>query len=407
MEVASVPPSATRPVIAARAVAGQEDTMNGSVTMGRIVGVPLRIHWSAPLLVIILGGSLSSRTLPDWAPGYSGGAYTTVGLIGALLLTASLVLHEVAHAVTARRAGIEVKDVTVFGLGGVTRIGPTKTPRVEFTVSVIGPLASLVIAGLSCAAALVTHDALHWALVSAVLFWIAWLNLLLGAFNLLPAAPLDGGRILQAAVWRLRDDRQQAVRIAGRSGQVAGALMIAGGWIELTSGSSAGLWLMFIGFFVSVSALAEVRRSVLETALRGVPVAEAMSAPVVTGADWSTVDRFLDETGRDHHHSAIPLLDFDGRPSGIVEVRRLMAVPAAQRAQVRVRELAAPLSQCVLASPGDSLVDVLEQGGPTRPLRILVMDEGRLVGIVTGYDIARLAQRHLPARGTPRVGPVG
>jgi len=150
-------------------------------------------------------------------------------------------------------------------------------------------------------------------------------------FNLLPAAPLDGGRVLQAAIWWRRGDRERAERIAGRTGQLAGTLMIVAGWVELTHGASAGLWLMLVGLFVSVSALAEVRRSILETALRGVLVAEAMSAPVVTGPDWLTVDRFLEDIATKGHHSAIPLLDFDGQPSGIVDLRQLSAVATRAR----------------------------------------------------------------------------
>ncbi len=175
--------------------------MKGSVPLGRIFGVPLRIHWSAPLLVFLLSSGLASQTLPAWAPGQSDAVYTAAGLIGALLLMGSLLAHEAAHAVTARRAGIDVQDVTVWGLGGVTRIGRARTAGVQFRVAASGPLTSLVLGGLGVAAALGTQDALHWAVLSAVLLWTGWANLLLGVFNLLPAAPLDGGRVLQAVLW--------------------------------------------------------------------------------------------------------------------------------------------------------------------------------------------------------------
>ncbi|WP_345704847.1 hypothetical protein [Kitasatospora paranensis] len=132
---------------------------------------------------------------------------------------------------------------------------------------------------------------------------------------------------------------------------MAGALMVFGGWFEVLHGSGAGLWLLLIGFFVSVSAGAEVRRSALETALQGVPITEAMSSPVVTASDWLTTERLLEELPTKGRHSVLPLVDFDGRASGLLAVRRLSAVPAARRAEVRARELAVPLSRCPVASP--------------------------------------------------------
>ncbi len=377
--------------------------MNGSVPLGRIFGVPLRMHWSAPLLVLLLSSGLSGGTLPAWLPGRSTAVYAVAGLAGALLLMASLVLHEAAHALAARRAGIGVEDVTVWGLGGVTRMGRATTPRVQFGVSVIGPVTSLVLGGLGIGAAFGAQAAFHWPVFSAVLLWTGWANLLLGVFNLLPAAPLDGGRVLQAVIWWRKGDRERAERIAGRSGQVAGGLMVAAGWVELSYGGAAGLWLMFLGLFLSVSALAEVRRAGLVAVLRGLRVAEVMSAPVVTAPDWLTVDRFLDEIAAWTHHSAIPLLDFDGRLSGTVDRARPAAVPPARRPEVRLRDLAVPVVPAAIAAPDDQLVDVLDRAGLVVPLRILVLDAGQLVGIITGHDISRVAQQRV--RATPAEPP--
>lgn len=209
--------------------------MNGAMPLGRIFGVPLRIHWSAPLLVILLSSSLSGTTLPAWAPGYSSTTYTVAGIAGAALLLVSLLLHEAAHAVLARRAGIKVEDVTVWGLGGVTRMGRAQSARVQFTVALIGPLTSLFLGGLGLGLGAAVDYGLHWAVPSVVLLWTGWANLLLGAFNLLPAAPLDGGRVLQAVLWWRRGDQRWAERIAGRAGQVAGGLLVAAGWVELSA----------------------------------------------------------------------------------------------------------------------------------------------------------------------------
>ncbi|MGW7444055.1 M50 family metallopeptidase [Kitasatospora sp. NPDC054795] len=374
--------------------------MRGSAPLGRIFGVPLRIHWSAPVLLLFLGVGLAGQILPASVPGRSGTSYGLAGLVGALLLTLSLLLHETAHAVAARRAGIRVDDMTVFALGGVTRMGRPPSPRRQFAVAGIGPLTSLVLGGLFIAAGLGTEHALHWAMPAAVLLWAGWANLLLGVFNLLPAAPLDGGRLLQAAVWWRRGDREQAERVAGRAGQAGGLLLCAVGWIEFLRGDGTGFWLLLIGLFMWSSAQAEVRRAALVTALRGTRIAQAMTFPVPTGPDWLTVDGFLAEPAARARHPVVVLVDPAGRASGLLDQRRLSAVPPTRRAEIRVRELATPLPGCLAAAPGDDLAEVLDRA--TAPPPVLVLEDGRPIGIVTVGDIDRIARIRLSAskRGT-------
>ncbi|MET8517417.1 site-2 protease family protein [Streptomyces sp. NPDC005077] len=374
--------------------------MNGSVRVGQVVGVPLRMHWSMPLLVILFAYGLGRQTLPAWTPGRSDAVYTFASAVGAVLLMGSLLLHETAHAATARRKKIAVQDVTLWALGGMTRMGRPQTAAVAFAVAVSGPLTSLAVGGVALGAGIGLHSMSGWAVPAAVLVWLGWANLFLGAFNLLPAAPLDGGRAVQALLWWRTGDRDRADRAASLSGQVMGGLMMAFGWISLLRGVPGGLWLVFVGLFITVVAGAERQRAVIRTALRGVKVADAMSGPVTTGADWLTIRHFIDDVAVNCRHSAVPLLDFEGRPSGIVEVRRLARIPAARREAVRVREVAMPLSQCTVADSADLLSETLEKLRPGSGMRILVVDGGHLVGIVTAKDISRLIQRHgLGGRG--------
>jgi Zn-dependent protease/CBS domain-containing protein len=374
--------------------------MNGSVPIGKIFGIPLRIHWSVLVLVVLLGYSLGRGTIPALAPGRGAGVYTVAALLGALALLASLLLHESAHAVMARRRGVTVEDMTLWALGGVTRIGRAETPKAMLVISGCGPLASLLLAGVGIGGALAVRAGLGWNVAAAVLFWLGWANALLAGFNLLPAAPLDGGRIVQAVLWGRIGDRERAERAAGRSGQVVGTLLVALGVISFLYGSTGGLWLALIGFFLSGTAGAEAQRASLSAALHGVPVARAMSAPVVTSPEWLTVSRFLDEMQSQRRHSAIPLLDFDGRPSGVVTMRQLAAVPGPARDEVRLRDVATPLSRCTVAAPDEDLLEVL--GRASGSPRILVVDGGRLVGIVTTHDITRLVQLLKDRHDAPR-----
>lgn len=300
--------------------------MNGSVRIGQVVGVPLRMHWSVPLLVGLFAYGLGRQALPVWTPGRSDAVYAVAGVAGAALLTGSLLLHETAHAAIARRKKINVEDVTLWALGGTTRMGRPQTAAAAFAVAVSGPLASLVIGGAALGVGVGLQELDGWAVPAVVLLWLGWANLFLAVFNLLPAVPLDGGRVLQAVLWWRTGDRERADLAASRGGQIMGVLMVAFGWISVLRGAPGGLWIVFVGLFIMVVAGGERRRAALHTALRGVRVTEAMSSPVTTGADWLTVQRFIDEVAVDTHHSALPLLDFEGRASGMVQIRRLAAI---------------------------------------------------------------------------------
>ncbi|MFI0785666.1 site-2 protease family protein [Streptomyces lydicus] len=374
--------------------------MNGSLQIGQIAGVPLRMHWSVPLLVGLFAFGLGRQALPAWMPGRPPAVYALGGVIGAVLLTGSLLLHETAHAATARRRKISVEDVTLWALGGMTRMGRPQSAAAAFVVAVSGPLTSLVLGGLALGAGLGLQRLAGWAeLPAVILLWLGWANLFLGVFNLLPAVPLDGGRVVQAVLWWRTKDRDRADLAASRGGQVMGVLFVAAGWISVLRGAPGGLWIVFVGLFVMVVAGAERRRAALHTSLRGVRVADAMSSPVVTGADWLTVQRFIDEVAVPAHHTALPLLDFEGRPSGLVQLQRLASVPPPSRETARVREVATPLSQCAVAAPDDLLSDAVDRFTLRTGARLLVLDAGRLVGIVTGKDVTRLMQqRTLSAR---------
>ncbi|WP_416980885.1 site-2 protease family protein [Streptomyces sp. T028] len=368
--------------------------MKGSIRIGNVRGVVLRAHWSVPLIMFLFAYGLADRTLPAYAPGLAPVVYAVAGVMGALLLLVSLVMHEAAHALMARRSGIAVRDMTLWALGGMTRMDRPTTARAALAVAVSGPFASLLLGGVAVGGAAGVHAALGWRIPVAVLGWLGGMNLLLGVFNLVPAAPLDGGRVLQAAWWWRTGDRERGQRAAGRSGQIVGMALGVTGWLAFVRGASGGLWLMAVGLFVAVVAAAERRWAQLATALRGVRMAEAMTSPAVAGPDWLSVDRFLSDVAARAGHSVLALVDFEGRPSGVVQLRRLAAVPSGRREVLRVRDTATPLSRCTLAAPDELLTDVLDRLGSEGGLPILVMDGGRLCGIVTAHDIERLSRQH-------------
>ncbi|MDO0909769.1 site-2 protease family protein [Streptomyces sp. DT2A-34] len=373
--------------------------MNGSVRMGRVRGVPLRIHWTVPLLVLLFGYSLGSHTLPAAVPEQSNAAYTVAGLVGALLLLGSLLAHEAAHAITARKKGIEVQSITLWALGGMTEMGRPRGAGAAFLVAVTGPLTSFLVGAAALGAGIGLDAVSGWAMPAAVLVWLGWVNVVLGVFNLLPAAPLDGGRVVQALMWWRTGDRDRAEQAAARSGQVLGILLIALGLIAVLRGAFGGLWLAVIGFFVMIVAGAERQRARLIPALRGVKAADAMSSPVETCPDWFTVARCVEDVAVRTHHSTLVLTNFEGRPSGLLHLPQLARIPAEQRQTLRVRDVVNPLAHATTCAPDDLLEDVLEKLRPGSGLPILVTDGQHLVGIITARDISRIVQRHT-LRGT-------
>ncbi|HZF88578.1 site-2 protease family protein [Streptomyces sp.] len=367
--------------------------MNNSVRMGRFLGAPLRIHWTVPLLVMLFGYSLGSQTLPAMVPDQSNATYTVAGLAGALMLLVSLLAHEAAHAITARKRGIPVQSITLWALGGMTQMSKPRTARSTFWVAVSGPLTSLLAGALALGAG-IGLDTLSGAEVpAAVLLWLGWVNLVLAVFNLLPAAPLDGGRVVQALTWWGTGDQDRAERAAARAGQVLGVVLIGLGWTVVLRGALSGLWLAVIGFFVMIVAGAEHQRARLAPALRGMRAADAMTSPVETCQDWMTVQRCIDDVAVRTRHSALVLIDFEGRPSGLVHLPRLARIPAAQRETLRVRDVATPWARCASCAPEDLLQDVLEKLSPGRALPVLVTEGQNLVGIITADDISRIVRR--------------
>lgn len=251
--------------------------MGEAIKVGKVAGIPLSIHWSVLVLLWLFTWSLAS-TLPTTAPGHPALVYWLAGLGGAVALLASLVAHELMHAVTARRAGVEVSGVTLWLFGGATRLGDeAPTARSEFRIAASGPAVSLGLAAVIAALAW-TLDALGIAhIVVGVAWWLSSINLVLGLFNLLPGAPLDGGRILRAYLWQRRGDRVRAAVSAARGGRILAYALIALGLLQFLAGwSVGGVWMVFIGWFVLVAARTEESQVLTRQARTGTCAGDVM-----------------------------------------------------------------------------------------------------------------------------------
>jgi Zn-dependent protease len=234
--------------------------MQQTFRLGRIAGVNVGLHWSVLLIAALLTGGLAEGRFPAEAAGYSSGAYVVAAAITAVVFLASILAHELSHAMIARREGIGVDGITLWFFGGVTHL-TTKatTPKAELAISAIGPLTSFLVGVVLGGAGVALRVADVSPLIVAVLRWLGVINVVLATFNVLPGAPLDGGRLLHAFVWHRHDDALRATRVATRAGAILGAVLIAIGLVEFAFGTAigGGLWLVLLGWFLRASARLE------------------------------------------------------------------------------------------------------------------------------------------------------
>jgi Zn-dependent protease/CBS domain-containing protein len=374
----------------------KERRMDGNFSIGRYGGVEVRLNWSLIAVFALIVWSLADGVLPSQNPGLSDGTYLVTGIVGALLFLASILLHELGHSWVARHEGIEVDSIVLWIFGGVSEFKDRfASPGSEFRVALAGPLVSI---GLGVVFVLIALAGLPSA-VDGAAAWLGYINLILAAFNLLPASPLDGGRVLHSALWRAKGDYNWATRIASEIGQGFGYLFIALGLaMFIFQGSFSGAWLAFIGWFLLQGAKAEARYAATEQALGGMRVRDLMVRRPVTVDLDSTLGRFMDDVAGSHRFTTYPVLD-GGRPVGLLAFASVAAVPRTEWDTRRVRDTMLPLDQVPQLTEEELAVDALvELSGPTN--RGLVVEGGRLAGLLSITDLARALEvgRRPPAQ---------
>jgi Zn-dependent protease/CBS domain-containing protein len=377
----------SRPSVGSGATKRRERTMmDGNVTIGRFGGVEVRLHWSLLAVFALIVWSLTDGVFPSQNPGLSDGTYLAMAIVSALVFLASILLHELGHSWVARREGIEVDSISLWLFGGVAQLkGRFTSAGGEFRVAVSGPLISI---GLGIVFVLLALAGLPSA-VDGVAAWLGYINLILAVFNLLPASPLDGGRVLHAALWRAKGDFAWATRVASEIGQAFGYLFIALGLVMfIFQGSFSGAWLAFIGWYLLQGARAEARYVATEQALGGLRVRDLMvRQPVTVDAD-STIGRFMDEVAWSQRFTTYPVLERN-RPVGLLAFASVAAVPRSEWDTRRVRDTMIPLDEIPLLTEDEKAVDALAELSAPTANRGLVVDNGHLAGLLSITDLAR------------------
>jgi Zn-dependent protease/CBS domain-containing protein len=360
--------------------------------VGRIAGIEVRVDSSWVVIALLITYSMYRR-YADLYPELSGGAAVGLGVVATVLLFGSVLVHELAHAVVSEARGIAVQDITLFLFGGATRARvESRGPGDEFLIALVGPLTSGLLAGLFGIVAGLGGAVLSTPLAATV-GYLAWTNLLLAGFNLVPGFPLDGGRLLRSAIWRATGSLGRATRVASVSGQGVGWLLVAGGVGFLLAGDLAGgIWFAFIGWFLVQAARSSYQELQLHELLRGVEAEEVMAADLVRIPPELSLQEAVDDYFMRYDHGGFPVEEH-GRTIGLLTLRGVRRVPREQWPTRRVREGMVPLGDQVVVAPHARMDDVLDKLQDGEANRVLVVQDGEVVGIITPTDLTRWLRR--------------
>ncbi|MGH2767856.1 MAG: CBS domain-containing protein, partial [Actinomycetota bacterium] len=380
-----------------------------SFTFLRVRGIPVGAHWSWLLVFLLLSYSLSSALFPATYPGLTDSTYLFMGFVAALVFFASILLHELGHAFRALKEGMRIEGITLWLFGGVARFsGMFPSAGAEFRIAVAGPLVSLAIVAL--------FAALKWGgeavgspePLVGIADYLSRINLILVGFNLVPALPLDGGRILRAWLWHRRRSFSAATLSAARAGKAFAFLLIALGilWF-FEAGAAAGIWFVFLGWFLLQAAQMEASGLLLHRAFRRMRVGDLMTRNPIVVSPEATVARLFELVGPGEAHAAYPVV-VEGRPVGLVALQRAGAVPSEERFRVTIGEVMLRGEAVPIVGPDTPMLEALEILRPS-PGRAIVVEDGRVAGIVSISDVARAvelerARGPLPEGSSRRAG---
>lgn len=353
-----------------------------------LLGVNIRLDASWILLALLIAWSLASGTFPELYRGLPPTTYWGMAAVTVVGVAVSIILHELGHTLVARAFGLPIRSITLFVFGGVAEMeGEPKAPLTELLMAIAGPIVSVLLglAFLALAALVPPTAPPEYA---GVLHYLGVLNLALAIFNMAPAFPLDGGRVLRALIWLFTADALRATRIAARSGEVIGIIMIALGAVAaLTSHLVGGLWWVVLGWFIYAMARAHRSEAEARGLLSGARVSDLMTLnPVTAPADMSIED-FVETVLRRTPHDIIPI-KADGRLIGAAGFKNVKDIASSRWREMRLAEIATPIAELATAEQSEPIEAALERMQRMRASRLIVLDRGRLCGVLTLADLA-------------------
>jgi Zn-dependent protease len=366
----------------------------GSFRLLRLLGFDILIHWSWLIIVFLLTWSLESNYLPDLYPEWSPGRRWAVGAVTSLLFFSSVLAHELAHAVVARRRGTPVRHITLYIFGGASALGDEpRSARDEFWIAIVGPATSLVAALLFGAIWLAAHAAGARPFY-ATAGYLAYINVFVAVLNLLPGFPLDGGRVLRAVLWGVKRNMLEATRVAGNVGRVLAGVLIAGGILVIFAGGFlTGFWSIFVGWFLWNAADSSYQMLVLETGLHGVTVGPLIERDVPRIPPDLTLRQLAHEHVLRHNRRVFFVSPVeDGDIQGLITLSDLSKTPEAEWDTVSVYRAMTPRDRLVVATPGTMALDALRLMVEHNISQIPVFDGHDAIGLLTRAALIQAIQ---------------
>jgi Zn-dependent protease len=354
----------------------------------RLFGFQIRVDASWLVIALLVTWSLAEGLFPSYLPSLSPTTYWSMGLLGMLGLFASVLLHEAAHSLVARHYGLRIEGITLFIFGGVAELAEEpRSAASEILIAVAGPTASAALALVFLLLTAVLNAMGAPAPLLGVVGYLASINGILAVFNLLPAFPMDGGRILRGIIWRWKNDLNYATRIAQRSGEILGFGMIAFGVLSIVSGNFiGGLWWSLIGLFVRQAAGASYQQLIVRQSFKGLPVSSIMTADAVAVPLQTNIRDFVEDYVYRYHFDLFPVVQ-EERLVGYLQVRDVKAYPRAEWDIHEVSVMLRDITEAVVVDPADDALDALAKMQKNRTSRLLVARGDRLVGVLVLKDL--------------------
>jgi Zn-dependent protease/CBS domain-containing protein len=359
--------------------------LKSGIPIGKVFGISLRLHYSWFFIFALITWALAANYFPSTHPTWSLSMKIGAGLITSFLFFGSVLFHELMHSLVALREDIQIQSITLFILGGVSQMaGEPKTAKDEFRMAVAGPLSSLVLGGifLGIYFALRNNTAEAAQFGAAISFYLGFINILLGAFNLIPGFPLDGGRVLRSLLWWRGKNLQSATKIASNIGRVFGFLFIFGGiWLIFSGDFFDGIWLALIGWFLESAAVGSYRQMLLQDMLKGHVASDVMSQDCMVVPPDITVEKLVNENILTSGRRCFPVTS-NGDIEGLVTMHNIRSIPRDRWSTELVRDTMTPLDSVKSVEPNEDLNVVLQMMTQDDINQVPVIYQGKIVGIV-------------------------
>jgi len=357
----------------------------GGLLIGKVFGISLRLHYSWFFIFALITWALAANYFPATYPNWSLPLKIIAGLVTSILFFSSVLVHEIMHSLVAIRQGTNVEAITLFFLGGVSRItNEPKTAKDEFRMAIAGPLSSLVLGGISLSIFFALRDSsiIAYQFVAAITFYLGYINIFLGIFNLIPGFPLDGGRVLRSIIWWHGKNLRNATKIASNIGRAVGFLFIFGGiYLIFTNNWFNGIWLALIGWFLESTAVGSYRQLLLQEMLKGHVAREVMSQDCMIVSPDITIERLVNEKILISGRRCFPVSAND-HAEGLISMRDVSVIPRGQWNTKLVKDAMIPLTKLKLVGPDDDLNTVFQLLVNNDINQVPVLAEGNIVGMV-------------------------